>query len=59
MARLLEGVLEELTPDVVSCERYAEAVDRFLAARDSRGVPYVKPGDRLVGVGHSLGGCTA
>ena len=39
---------------VVSCERYAEAVERFLALADVRPAT-----DRLVCIGHSLGGCAA
>lgn len=42
-----------------SCAHYAEAVRHFLAAHDAGGASYIRPTDRLVGVGHSLGGCTA
>ncbi|KAJ3525179.1 hypothetical protein NM688_g8444 [Phlebia brevispora] len=40
-----------------SCERYAEAAYHFLTARDTNGLPYINcPPEKLVGVGHSLGG---
>ncbi|GJE83928.1 abhydrolase domain-containing protein mpaH [Phanerochaete sordida] len=42
-----------------SCAHYAEAVCHFLEARRDNGEPYVTRSDRLVAVGHSLGGCTA
>ena len=54
-----EAIDGRLTPKIVSCARYAEAVRHFLAARDAGGAPYIRSTDRFVGVGHSLGGCTA
>lgn len=42
----------------VSCEKYAEAAYRFLTAKGPD--KYVKTSsDRIVCIGHSLGGCTA